>query len=63
MSGLRASIRLYGVVKNLGSSDNPNRQPVDILCAIIRLGGKAIRAFDSCLECGHGGAMGDYVVT
>lgn len=50
MSGLRASIRLYGLVKNLGSSDNPNRQPVDILCTVNRMGGKAIRAFVSRLD-------------
>jgi len=50
MSGLRASIRLYGLVKKLGSSDNPNRQLVDILCTVNRLGGKAIRAFFSGLD-------------
>lgn len=50
MSGLRASIRLYGLVKNLGSSDNPNHQPVDILCTVNRMGCKAIRAFVSRLD-------------
>ncbi|MFJ2488517.1 hypothetical protein [Pseudomonas sp. NPDC087639] len=50
MSGLRASMRLYGLVKNSGSSDNPQRQPVDILCVVSRTGGKAIRAFVSRLD-------------
>lgn len=50
MSGLRASIRLYGLVKNSGFTDNPQRQPVDILCMVNRLGGKAIRAFVSRLD-------------
>jgi hypothetical protein len=48
MSGLWASIRLYGLVRNLGSSDNPHRQPVDILCTINPLGGKAIRLVPRC---------------
>ena len=50
MSGLRASMRLYGLVKNSGSTDNPQRQPVDILCMTNRTGGTAIRAFVSCLD-------------
>lgn len=50
MSGLRASMRLYGLVKNSGSTDNPQRQPVDILCIVNRMGGKAIRAFVSRLD-------------
>ncbi|MCU7248773.1 hypothetical protein [Pseudomonas koreensis] len=50
MSGLRASMRLYGLVKNSGSSDNPHRQPVDVLCTLNRHGGKAIRAFVSRLD-------------
>ncbi|WP_426233978.1 hypothetical protein [Pseudomonas sp. TWP3-2] len=50
MSGLRATMRLYGLVKNLGSSDNPSRQPVDILCTVNRMGGIAIRAFVSRLD-------------
>ncbi len=50
MSGLRASMRLYGLVKNSGSSDNPQRQPVDILCMTNRTGGSAIRAFVSRLD-------------
>ncbi|PCR95106.1 hypothetical protein CP336_17165 [Pseudomonas fluorescens] len=54
MSGLRASIRLFGLVRNLGSSDNPHRPPVDILCTINPLGGKAIRAFVSCLDVAGG---------
>ena len=47
MSGLRATMRLYGLVKNLGSTDDRHRQPVDILCTLNRTGGKAIRAFVS----------------
>lgn len=50
MSGLRATMRLYGLVKNSGSSDNPQRQPVDILCTTNSTGGKAIRAFVSRLD-------------
>ncbi|MBV4457292.1 hypothetical protein KVG96_04950 [Pseudomonas sp. COR58] len=50
MSGLRASMRLYGLVKNLGSTDNPHRQAVDILCTVNRTGGNAIRAFVSRLD-------------
>ncbi|WP_435037643.1 hypothetical protein [Pseudomonas neuropathica] len=50
MSGLRASMRLYGLMKNSGSSDNPQRQPVDILCMTNRAGGSAIRAFVSRLD-------------
>jgi hypothetical protein len=45
MSGLRATMRLYGLVKKLGSTDDRHRQPVDILCTLNRTGGKAIRAF------------------
>ena len=37
MSGLRATMRLYGLVKNLGSTDDRHRQPVDILCTLNRL--------------------------
>ncbi len=43
-------MRLYGLVKNLGSSDNPHRQAVDILCITNRMGGKAIHAFVSRLD-------------
>lgn len=50
MSGLRSTMRLYGLVKNSGSSDNPQRQPVDILCMTNRTGGSAIRAFVSRLD-------------
>ncbi|UVM52080.1 hypothetical protein LOY38_08615 [Pseudomonas sp. B21-015] len=50
MSGLRATMRLYGLVKNLGSTDDLHRQSVDILCTLDRAGGKAIRAFVSRLD-------------
>lgn len=50
MSGLRATMRLYGLVKNLGSTDDRHRQAVDILCTLNRAGGKAIRAFVSRLD-------------
>ncbi|WP_454846361.1 hypothetical protein [Pseudomonas farris] len=50
MSGLRATMRLYGLVKNLGSTDDRHRQSVDILCTLNRAGGKAIRAFVSRLD-------------
>ncbi|EJM09359.1 hypothetical protein PMI21_05637 [Pseudomonas sp. GM18] len=50
MSGLRATMRLYGLVKNLGSTDDRHRQSVDILCTLNRTGGKAIRAFVSRLD-------------
>jgi hypothetical protein len=43
-------MRLYGLVKNAGCSDNPQRQSVDILCIFNRTGGKAIRAFVSRLD-------------
>lgn len=43
-------MRLYGLVKNLGSTDNLYRQSVDILCTVTRTGGKAIRAFVSRLD-------------
>lgn len=42
MSGLQASMRLYGLVKTTGSSDDPNRQAVEILCMAQRTGGLAI---------------------
>lgn len=50
MSGLRATMRLYGLVKKLGSTDDRHRQRVDILCTLNRTGGKAIRAFVSRLD-------------
>lgn len=65
MSGLRASMRLYGLVKNSGCSDNPQRQPVDILCIVNRTGGKAIRAFVSRLDAElmtRSAGLGDYRV-
>jgi hypothetical protein len=43
-------MRLYGLVKNLGSTDDLHRQSVDILCALNHTSGKAIRAFVSRLD-------------
>ncbi|MGE8175472.1 hypothetical protein [Pseudomonas fluorescens] len=50
MSGFRASMRLYGLVKNLGSTDVILQQSVEILCTVSRAGSKAIRAFVSRLD-------------
>jgi len=50
MSGLRATMRLYGLVKNLGSTDDLHRQSVDILCTLNHTSGKAIQAFVSRLD-------------
>jgi hypothetical protein len=43
-------MRLYGLVKNLGSTDDLHRQSVVILCSLNHTGGKAIRAFVSRLD-------------
>ncbi|WP_323167288.1 hypothetical protein [Pseudomonas atacamensis] len=65
MSGLQASMRLYGLVKTTGSSDDPNRQAVEILCMAQRTGGLAIRAFVSRLDAElmtRSADLGDYRV-
>jgi hypothetical protein len=65
MSGLRASMRLYGLVKNTGASDDPKRQAVDILCMTQRSGGLAIRAFVSRLDAelmARSSGLGEYRV-
>jgi len=48
-SGLRTSLRLYGLVRPTGFSDNPTLQPVDIFCTPCGAG-RAIRAFASRLD-------------
>ncbi|MGY3642389.1 hypothetical protein [Pseudomonas sp. PK-RTE-24] len=65
MSGLQASMRLYGLVKTTGSSDDPNRQAVEILCMAQRPGGLAIRAFVSRLDAelmSRSAGLGEYRV-
>ena len=48
-SGLKTSLRLYGLVRTIGFSDTPASAPVEILCAASGEG-KAIRAFVSRLD-------------
>ena len=48
-SGLKTSLRLYGLARILGFSDTPASTPVEILCATSGKG-KAIRAFVSRLD-------------
>ncbi len=48
-SGLKTSLRLYGLVRIVGFSDAPTSTPVEILCAASGKG-KAIRAFVSRLD-------------
>jgi len=48
-SGLKTSLRLYGLVRILGSSDIPARAPVEILCTPCG-NGNAIQAFVSRLD-------------
>ncbi|WP_081501237.1 hypothetical protein [Pseudomonas sp. GM50] len=48
-SGLKTSLRLYGLVRIVGFSDTPASTPVEILCAASGEG-KAIRAFVSRLD-------------
>ncbi|WP_237142957.1 MULTISPECIES: hypothetical protein [Pseudomonas] len=50
MSGFWASMRLYGLVKNLGSTDVILQQSVEILCTVSCAGSKAIRALVSRLD-------------
>ncbi|WP_338525014.1 hypothetical protein NUH87_04970 [Pseudomonas batumici] len=48
-SGLKTSLRLYGLVRIVGFSDTPASTPVEILCAASGKG-KAIRSFVSRLD-------------